>query len=350
MRFTVVLPAELGGPGTDVFTVSAWRKEIGDLVQQGETIATIRPLTAEGAGGEINVPSPAFGILARKSVLEGDGIESGEPLGVLSGVPESLAPTAGSDIPKSFATPSYVPEGREESVPRTAPERLFALHNARSLRTSPHVTTVATVNLGEVLRLREGVAVSLAEREGITLGILPFVLSVVGAALLKNPLLNARLHEKADEIRLRQYVNLAFTVRTDDGLMAAPVIRSPETMSILGLARTVADLTAHAQANTLRTGDIRGATFTVTQAPTPEGIVWQTPVIHQPQAAILSIGSVTRMPIALEDDTVAVRPVLYLCLAHDARIVDNETAGKFLSEIKRGLEEAQFLFADSVSL
>jgi pyruvate/2-oxoglutarate dehydrogenase complex dihydrolipoamide acyltransferase (E2) component len=110
-------------------------------------------------------------------------------------------------------------------------------------------------------------------------------------------------------------------------------------------ARTIADLTNRARTNTLLPDEVRGATFTVTQATASDGIIWQTPIIHQPQAAMLSIGSVTRTPVALEDDTVVVRPVLHLCLSHDARIVDGDTAGQFLAAVKRGLEEAQFLFA-----
>ncbi len=244
-----------------------------------------------------------------------------------------------------FDTSPYIPAGPEEVVARSGPDRLLALHNARSLRTAPHVTTVAAVNLGEVLRLRDRVAASLTEREGILLDILPFVLSVVAAALLEYPLLNAQLREKADEIRMRRYVNLAFTVQTDEGRLAAPVIRAPEKMSILGLARTVAELMNRAQTNTLHTDEVRGATFTVTQATADAGILWQTPIIHQPQAAILSVGNVSRTPVVLEDDTIVVRPLLHLCLAHDARIVDSDTAGKFLGAVKQGLEEAQFLFA-----
>ena len=338
MRFTVVLPADPAETGADVFTLVAWRKQIGDLIQQGETLATVRPLDSGTASREIEIPSPAFGILARKSVLEGDGIESGEPLGVLSGVPEPLqSPHA---TPAAFAAPIYVPAGPEETITRSAAEQLLSLHNARSLRTSPHVTTVTTVDLGEVMRLRERVAASLTEREGITLDILPFVLSVVGASLLQFPLLNAQLGGKGDEVRLRRYVNLAFTVGG-----AVPVIRSPETMSILGLARTVADLKSRALTHSLHPNELRNATFTVTEAADSAGILWQTPIIHQPQAAILSVGATVKTPVVLEDDTIAVRPVLHLCLAHDARLVDNETASQFLAAIKQGLEEAQFLFA-----
>jgi pyruvate dehydrogenase E2 component (dihydrolipoamide acetyltransferase) len=345
VRFTVVLPSGLTNVGQDVFTVAVWRKEIGDLVQQGETLATVRSMDTGATDKEIEISSPAFGILARKSVLEGDGIESGEPLGVLSGVPESLVPAASSDTPDAFVTPGYLPQGPEQTVSRSSSDRLLALHHARSLRTSPHVTTVAAVNLREVMRLRERVAVSLRDREGIELDVLPFIVSVVGAALLKYPLLNAQLRDKADEIRLRQYVNLAFTVKTKSDCLATLVIKSPEKMSILGLARTIADLKTRAQDNTLSPDDVRGATFTVTQAPISEGVLWQTPIIHQPQSAILSLGNISRVPVVLDNDTIVVCPLLHLCLSHDARIVDSETAGKFLTDIKRGLEEAQFLFA-----
>jgi pyruvate dehydrogenase E2 component (dihydrolipoamide acetyltransferase) len=339
------MPSGLIPARTDVFTISAWHKEIGDLVQQGETIATVKSRDSDNTGEEVQVPSPAFGILARKSVLEGDGIEVGEPMGVLSGVPETLVPAA-TGVPDPFAAPLYLPRGPEEIIPRSTTDQMLALHNARSLRTSPHVITVTSVNLTEVMRLRERVAATLTEREGIVLDTLPFILSVVGTALLRYPLLNAQLNEKAGEIRIRHYVSLAFTVRREDGPAAAPVIHDPEKKSILGLARTVADLKARARTNTLISDEIRGATFTITEVPASEGILWQTPIIHQPQAAILSVGSVTRVPAVREDDTIVACPLLHLSLSHDARVVDGETAAQFLAYIKQGLEDARFLFAE----
>ncbi|MBC8101720.1 MAG: 2-oxo acid dehydrogenase subunit E2 [Cytophagales bacterium] len=342
MRFTVVLPFGLANPENELFTLAAWRKEIGELVQQGEAIAVVTPF---GGGSESEVPSPAFGILARKSVLPGDHIETGEPLGILSGVPAPLRGQAGIGVPPSFTALIAAASGPETAVPLSKGDRLLARHNARSVRASPHVVTVAAVNLGEVVRLRERVAATLAQREGISLTLLPFVLSVTGTALPQYPEMNARLQEKADEIRRYDSVNLAFAIRTPDGGLATPVIHDPQKKSILGLAREVFHLTARAHSNALRPDETRGATFTITESPSVEGVLWQTPIIHQPQAAILAFGAVACLPVALDNETVAVRPVLHLCLAHDARIVSEEIAARFLASVKRGLEEAQFLFA-----
>jgi pyruvate/2-oxoglutarate dehydrogenase complex dihydrolipoamide acyltransferase (E2) component len=325
VRFTVTLPS-VDGLTNDTGVVAEWRKQIGEMVGPGDVLAVV---------GATEVPSPAFGILAKMVVLPGEAIEVGEPLAVLSGVPEPLV-TGQEKIPEPFAVrPAYVPGGPEEVRLLSSVEQAVARHMERSVQASPHVFTVATVDMSEVVRL--------SERSGLP-G-LPFVVHATAESLTRYPLLNAQMVGEA-EVRLKRYVHVAVARRTtgnNGGRLTAPVLRDADTKSLMALARELGDLFAAADAGTLTPDTQRGATFTVAEA--PGGVLYQTPILHQPQSAQLSIGAIARTPIASEDDTVTVRPVAHLCLAHDARLIDGNTAAAFLSDIKRGLEEARFLFA-----
>jgi pyruvate/2-oxoglutarate dehydrogenase complex dihydrolipoamide acyltransferase (E2) component len=320
MKYTVTLP-RLRDLASDVGLVSSWRKEIGEAVQAGEVLAVI--------GGE-EISSPAFGILTKKVVLPGEAVEVGEPLAILSGVPEEFVSGA-EVIPEPFAVrPPYIPGGPEEIAPLPPARQAIARHMARSMQESPHVITVLPVDMSEVVRLSARAAIP----------VLPFVLSAAASALPRFPDLNAERVGYA-EIRRKRYVHLAVPVRRTDGTLAVPVLRDADRKSIRSLAREWEELREQAEAGTLPPDAQRGATFTVRETPT----LYQTPVLHQPQSAILSVGAVIRTPVAADDDTVTIRPVLHLCLAHDARVADGETASAFLAEVRHHLEEARFLFA-----
>jgi pyruvate/2-oxoglutarate dehydrogenase complex dihydrolipoamide acyltransferase (E2) component len=325
MKYTVTLPTALSGLTSDVGIVSSWRKQIGEMVQPGEVLAVV---------GEAEVPSPAFGILAKKVVLPGEAIEVGEPLAVLSGVPEPLV-TGQEKVPEPFAVrPAYVPGGPEEVQALSPVAQAVAQHLARSAQVSPHVFTVAAADMSEVVRL------------SAQTGAPPFafVIHAVAGALVRYPLLNAQLVGEA-EVRMKRYVHIGVARRTagGGGRLAAPVLRDADQKSLMTLGRELADFFAAADAGTLPPETQRGATFTVAEA--PGDVLYQTPILHQPQAAQLSVGAVVRLPVANADDTVKVRPLAHLCLAHDARFVDGDTAAVFLSDVKHGLEDARFLFA-----
>jgi pyruvate/2-oxoglutarate dehydrogenase complex dihydrolipoamide acyltransferase (E2) component len=320
MKYTVILP-RLRGLSGDIGLVSSWRKEIGEAVQAGEALAVV--------GGE-EVTSPAFGILIKKVVLPGEAIEVGEPLAILSGVLEEFVSGAEA-IPEPFAVrPPYIPGGPEEIIPLAPARQAVARHMARSMQESPHVITVQPVDMSEVMRLSAGIRIP----------VLPFVLSAAASALTQFPDLNAERIGYA-EIRRKRYIHIAVPVRRADGTLAVPVLKDADRKSIRSLAREWEELRQAAETGILPPDAQRGATFTVAET----AALYRTPILHQPQSAILSVGAVARVPVAMDDDTVSVRPVLHLCLAHDARVADGEIAAAFLTEIGRHLEEAQFLFA-----
>lgn len=327
MKFTVVLPP-LDGEESDVGIVSAWKREIGDFVAEGETLALVR-----SGGQESAIPSPAFGILAKRYVLAGEAVEAGEPLALLSGVPVALATVRETIVPAGFAgPPRYLPPGPEEVVTLGAREQALARHYARSASETPHVYTTVQVDMGEVL--------GVCNRTKL-LTSLTCVVAAVASALTRFPALNAQ-GVGEDQIRRKRYIHIGIARRGTAEALMVPVLRDADTKSVASLAREIATFDTLIEAGTLPPDAQRGATFTL--AETAHGAVWQTPLLHYPQAAFLSLGATFRVPVALADDTLTVRPVMNLCLAHDARLVNGEEAAAFLADVKRELEEARFLF------
>jgi pyruvate/2-oxoglutarate dehydrogenase complex dihydrolipoamide acyltransferase (E2) component len=347
MKLTVPLPRVLPGAATDVYVVAEWRKRIGEAVQQGETLALVRP--AAGDDGEaappVPVPSPAFGVLSRLGALAGEAVEVGEPLAVLAGVPEPLegGGSNGAAVPLP-PRPLYVPRGPEEVVALSAADRALGEHFALSARTMPHVYTVAQADVSEPLRL------SGRAGNDTPLPLLALVVHAVAAGLRRHPALNAQRVTPA-EVRRKGYVHVGLALRgSADGRLAVPVVRDADRRSLPDLAREVANLTARARSGALTEDDVRpGATFTValTETAAP-GVLYQTALLHRPQAALLSVGPVVRAPAVVAGpdgaEVVAVRPQVSLCLAHDTRIVPGEDAIAFLGAVVEGLSDAAYLF------
>lgn len=323
MKYTVTLPdvEGIGADGLKIGVVTEWHKEIGDAVLSGDALATV---------GRAVIRSAAFGILAKKFVLPGEAIEVGEPLALLSGVPEPLT-TGTETVPLSFQQPSYLPTGPETRRPLTEQEQAIARHNLRSAYHSPRVSSVLVVEMGEILRLSERVNVPP----------LLFVAHVAASVLTRYPRLNSCLSGESEIIE-KQYTHISIPFRVAWGARFTVVLRDADRKSLMALTREWEARRQQAEEGVLPADAQRGATFTITDA---SPVLYQTPVLHQPQAALLTVGAVARAPVALPDDTVSVRPVAHLCLTHDARIVPDEDAAVFLAEVKTGLEEARFLFA-----
>lgn len=330
MKFTVILP-RFGGDAVEIGIVGEWRKEIGDYVGEGETVATVK---SAASGAESVVTSPAYGILTRKYVLSGEAVEVGEPFALLSGVSADLT-TGRETVPAPFnGSHRYIPGGPEEIVALAPREQALDQHAARSWLSAPHVFTAATVDMSEVMRI--------AARSEVTP--LACVVTAVAGTLLRFPALNAQRISET-ELRRKRYVHIGITRRTPSGTLVVPVLHDAASKSVRAVARELAEQEeAIAAEGPISPEKMRGATFTVAPAEGGESLLWQTPVLSYPQGARLRLGSIIRTAVALPDDTVAVRPMMHLCLAHDARIAEETTAAAFLADIKRELEDARFLF------
>jgi 2-oxoglutarate dehydrogenase E2 component (dihydrolipoamide succinyltransferase) len=225
------------------------------------------------------------------------------------------------------------PDEPVEAVPLTGMRRAIAEHMAESVRTAAHVTTVAEVDLTRLVAFRERHKKEFEEQEGFSLTYLPFIVRATVTALKEYPGLNASL--EGDRLLLKKYYHIGIAVALDWGLIV-PVIRHADRLDIRGLARAIHDLAERARTRQLAAEETRGGTFSITN-PGVYGAVLSTPIIHQPQAAILGVEAIRKTP-AVRDEQIVIRSLMYLCLSYDHRIVDGATAVQFLQAIRRRLE------------
>lgn len=247
-------------------------------------------------------------------------------------------------VPAPAASTYAVPAGASEEVPFTRIRRAIAEHMRRSLDTSAHVTNVFEVDMTRVATLRERAKADFKRQEGFTLTFLPFVASAVIQALRAFPEFNAHIVPDATTATLFSEVNLGIAVGRDEGLIV-PVVKGAHGMNLIGLARGINDVATRARTKGgLKPDDVAGGTFTITNGGS-FGTLVETPVINQPQAAIIGTGAVVKRPIVMEvdgADAIAIRQMMYLYLSYDHRWVDGHKAAQFNGRIKHILEEADF--------
>jgi pyruvate dehydrogenase E2 component (dihydrolipoamide acetyltransferase) len=251
-------------------------------------------------------------------------------------VPASKAATVAAAPPAASAPPPAPLSG--EVVPLTKMRAIIAQRMTASAQTAPHVHTVFRVDMTRIVRLREHEKVKFEERNGVKLTYMPFVAVAAVQTLRKFPIVNASL--EGDSIRYHQNINLGIAVALEWGLIV-PVIKQAEERNFLGIARSIADLAERARGKRLKPDEISGSTFTLTNS----GIFGEefgTPIINQPDSAILAIGGLRKDPVVLTDehgnDSIAIRSIQHFCLGFDHRIIDGADAGRFMNEFKKTLE------------
>jgi len=225
-----------------------------------------------------------------------------------------------------------------ELVPLTRMRSIIAQRMVDSKRTSAHVHTVFKVDLTRIVKIREKEKAKYEQRNGVKLTYMPFITRAVVATLRKMPIVNASL--EGDAIRYHQSVNVGIAVALDWGLIV-PVIKQAEDKSFLGIARAIADLAERARAKKLKPDEVGSGTITITN-PGIFGEQFGTPIINQPESAILGVGGLFKEPTVLTDkdgnDSIAIRSIIRLTLGFDHRIIDGADAGKFMAELKKYLE------------
>ncbi len=223
--------------------------------------------------------------------------------------------------------------GQDEVVPMSAMRRSIAEHMITSRRTSAHVTTVFEVDMTSIVNLKNEIADEFGRREGFKLSLMPFFLKGVADSLKDFPVLNASL--VGNDIIYKKEIHLGMAVALDWGLIV-PVIRHAHQKNLVGLARESTDLAMRARQKKLSPNEVQGGTFTITN-PGVFGSLIGTPIINQPQVAILCVGAVTKRPVVV-NDAIAIRSMAYLSLTFDHRLIDGAVADRFLSSLKAKLE------------
>ncbi|MBI1801430.1 MAG: 2-oxo acid dehydrogenase subunit E2 [Chloroflexi bacterium] len=220
----------------------------------------------------------------------------------------------------------------EEVVPLTPMRKAIAEHMVRSVHTSAHVTTVFEVDMSKVAAHRAAHKDEFA-RQGADLTYTAYFVEVVARVLREQPVVNSSFGDKS--IVLKKAINIGVAVAIEEGLIV-PVLKHADELNLLGIAKAVNDLARRAREKRLMPDDVQGGTFTITN-PGVGGSLFGTPIINQPQAAIMGVGAIVKRPVVV-DDAIAIRPMVYLSLTFDHRILDGAGGDKFLSAVKRSLE------------
>jgi 2-oxoglutarate dehydrogenase E2 component (dihydrolipoamide succinyltransferase) len=233
------------------------------------------------------------------------------------------------------ATPPAQTPFSENFIPVEGMRKLIADHMVRSKHTSPHVTTVFEADMSRVLAHLDKNREQFA-RDGVTLTLTAYFISVIVAGLKAIPIVNSQWAE--DKIILKREINIGMAValEADGGGLIVPVLKRADEKSLLGLAREINDLARRARAKALRPDEVTGGTFTLTNHGV-SGSLFATPIINQPQTGILGVGIVQKRVVVI-NDAIAIRPMVYLTLTFDHRTLDGAVADRFMQKVKEALE------------
>jgi 2-oxoglutarate dehydrogenase E2 component (dihydrolipoamide succinyltransferase) len=250
-------------------------------------------------------------------------------------------PPAPAQSGPGFKPPVYQPLEGDIVEPFTRRRKLIAEHMVFSKTHSPHVGTVAEVDVTNAMRLREAHKAEFARREGFNLTFLPIAAAATVRALKEFPRMNASV--VGDSVVTRREINLGIAMDTEEGLLV-PVIKAAEGMSVVGIARAIESLRRKVAEKKITADDLAGGSFTLSN-PGREGNLYGFAIINQPQVGILRMGEVKKRPVVIEidgADAIAIRSMMYLALSYDHRVVDGVLGNSFLFHAARILEEADF--------
>ena len=298
--------------------------------------AKSEPPKAESTDGDRSYVTP----LVRKLAAAEEAKKAAEAPAPAA-APAAAASTPAPAAKKPAAEPSNL-RGTTEKLSRL--RKTIAKRMVESLQVSAQLTATVEVDLTAISRIRAKAKDDFKAREGASLSYLPFITKAAIEALKVFPKVNATIDTEAGVITYPAQENIAIAVDTEKGLLV-PVLRDAGDLSIAGIAKKIADLAARTRSNKLSPDDLAGGTFTVTNTGS-RGALFDTPIINQPQVAILGTGALVKRPVVLTDkvigETIAVRDMMYLALSYDHRLVDGADAARFLSTLKTRLEEGDF--------
>ncbi|HSJ21501.1 MAG TPA: 2-oxoglutarate dehydrogenase, E2 component, dihydrolipoamide succinyltransferase, partial [Nocardioidaceae bacterium] len=311
-------PAPSKESGEGAYVTPLVRKMAAD---QGVDLSQVE---GTGVGGRIRKQDVLEAAKAQKAAAE----KKPEP---------EPAAASGAPAAKPSAAPSPL---RGKSEPLSRLRKVIATRMVESLQTSAQLTTVVEVDVTAIARLRDSVKAEFAEREGVKLSFMPFLAKATVDALKSHPSLNASIDTEKGEVTYYDHENLGVAVDTEKGLLV-PVLKDAGDLSVAGLARKIADIAERTRSNKIGPDELSGGTFTLTNTGS-RGALFDTPIINQPQVAILGTGAVVKRAVVVDDpnlgELILPRSMVYLSLSYDHRLVDGADAARFLSTVKERLE------------
>ena len=298
----------------------------------------VRKLAAENGIDLTTVTGTGVGGRIRKQ----DVLAAAETKKAPPAAPAAAAPAAAA--PAAPAAPSPLAHLRGTTQKANRVRKLTARKTRESLQASAQLTQTHEVDMTRIVALRARAKKEFAEREGVNLTFLPFFARAVIDALKAHPNINASYNEDAGEITYYDAEHLGFAVDTEQGLLS-PVVHNAGDLSLAGLARAISDIAARARSGGLKPDELSGGTFTITNIGS-QGALFDTPILVPPQAAMLGTGAIVKRPRVIVDESgnesIGVRSVCYLPLTYDHRLIDGADAGRFLTTVRKRLEEGSF--------
>lgn len=331
-------------------TTSVGGKFVSPVVARIAAENGIDPNTVPGTG--------SGGRVTKKDIL--NFLQGGAPAAPVAAV---SAPPAAPVVPAAAVQAPIVPptvpatpapvasvsfQGGEQVIPFNPMRRAIAKHMVESVLTSPHVTSTMEVDMTRVVRMRGALKSELEQQWGVKITFTHFVIRALVDAIAHYPLINSEI--RGESAVVKSFVNLGVAVALDGGEgLIVPVLKNAEEKNLVGLARGVNDLATRARSKKLMPDDVSGGTFTLTN-PGIYGAIHGTPIINQPQVAILDTEAIVKRPVVMTDtegnDTIAIRSMMNLCMSYDHRLIDGAYAVQFLAHLKNSLQtwdEAAFI-------
>jgi 2-oxoglutarate dehydrogenase E2 component (dihydrolipoamide succinyltransferase) len=312
---------------------------MGGRVSKRDVLAYLDALAA----GQVQPPAASGGAANGANPQDAAAQPSALAVARSDAAPAAPRPSAPVGVPggPGYRPPVYEPREGDVIEPFTRRRKLIAEHMVYSKTHSPHVGTLAEVDLTRVMRLRNKHKDAFAAQEGFALTLLPLAAAATVRALKEFPRMNSSV--VGDSLIVRHQVNLGIAMDTEEGLLV-PVLKAAEGMSVVGLAREIERLRRKIAEKKITADDLAGGSFTLTN-PGREGNLFGFAIINQPQVGILRMGEIKKRPVVVEadgEDTIAIRTMMYLALSYDHRVIDGVLGNRFLYRAARILEEADF--------
>lgn len=308
--------------------------------QQVLATPSVRKLAREQGVALASVPGTGKnGRITREDVMQFAAGGATAPAAAAPAAAGAPAAAAASAAPAAAAPAPVAGERVEERVPFKGIRKAIANAMVKSVYTAPHVTHMDEVDVTELVALRAK-AKPIAEKKGVKLTYLPFIVKALVAAARQFPVMNAMIDEAANEIVYKKYYNIGIATDTDNGLIV-PVITDADRRNIWMIAQSISDLAARGRDGKLSASELKGSTLTITNIGSAGGMFF-TPVINFPEVAILGTGRITEKPV-VKNGEIVVAPVMALSLSYDHRIIDGATAQNFLNYIKQLLADPELL-------
>lgn len=253
-------------------------------------------------------------------------------------------PAAAPETPAAPLAPIEPAQERGKTEKLSRMRQTIAKHMMNSLASTAQLTTVVEVDVTRIANLRARAKDSFAQREGTKLSFLPFFVKAAVEALKAHPKINSRVNDETNEVTYFDHENVGIAVDSEKGLMV-PVIKNCGDLTIAAIARRINELAAKVRDGSISIDEMSGGTFSITNTGS-RGALFDTPVVNYPEEAILGLGTIVRRPMVVKDsegnDTIAVRSLVYLALSYDHRLIDGADAARYLTTVKKRLEEGDF--------